>query len=440
MRMLADTSRSPICGRVSHVTPGELGARAGLRAGDCLLAINGQPVRDVIDVQFLAADDWLEFTYLRHGKSMRRRVTRHFDDPLGIEFEDPLFDGIYECDNHCPFCFVRQLPDNLRPTLYIQDDDYRLSFLHGSFVTLTNLNEADWARLEEQRLSPLYVSVHATNPGIRERLLGRRGNTPILTQLQRLIDLGITVHTQVVVVPGINDGATLIETVAQLADLYPDVESIGLAPVGLTRFCPTRLRRNSPEEAVALLTQVAQWQARYRREHELGLVYAADEWYLLAGSEIPDDHSYDDYPQLENGIGLTRLLLDDWAGVRAHIQPRAWSGGETYCVSGALIGPVLEPLLADFAARSGIPVHLVSIENQFFGESVTVSGLLAAGDVVRALERHAGSIHTLCLPRSMFDDAGQLTLDGWTPTRIAGALGCRLALVSCLSDLNAALS
>jgi len=409
--------------------------RAGLRAGDCLLEINGQTVHDVIDVQFLTADDSLEFAYQRGERVIRRRVAREYGDDLGIEFASPLFDDIRECDNHCPFCFVRQMPDGLRRTLYIQDDDYRLSFLHGSFVTLTNLSDEDWRRLEAQRLSPLYVSVHATAPAVRERLLGRRGIEPIKDQLRRLIDLGITVHTQVVVVPGVNDSDVLARTVEDLAGLYPGVESIGLVPVGVTQFCKARLRRNTPGEADRLLTQAGDWHSRYRAQHSLGLVYAADEWYLLAGRDVPEDSYYDDYPQLENGIGLTRLLLDDWTVARQQITRREWAGAPVRCVCGALIEPLLVRLLTEFSELSGVPVELTVVENRFFGDTVTVSGLLTAGDVVEAVKREPAPMETLFLPRSMFDEAGRTTLDGWTVGDFEAGLGARPELIRCLSDL-----
>lgn len=435
MSRAAGSRTDVICGRIAQVDRQGLGYRAGMRSGDCLLAINGRSVRDVIDVQFLAADDSVEFTYARGDRIKRRRVSREFDDGLGIEFDDPLFDGIRECDNHCPFCFVRQLPDGLRRSLYVQDDDYRLSFLHGSFVTLTNLTPGDWTRLAEQRLSPLYVSVHATQPEIRERVLGRRGAEPVLSQLRRLIELGIVVHTQVVVSPGLNDGDALTETVQQLVALYPGVASVGVVPVGLTRFCRGRLRRNTATEAGVMLSLLDGWHREGREDHGVGLVYAADEWYLLAGQGLPADAYYDEYPQIENGIGLTRQLLDDWDAIKPSVTRAQGTRAPALCISGTLIGPVLERLLADFSARSGIPVELIRVENRFFGETVTVSGLLAAGDVIETLARRRGPRKVLFLPRSMFDDAQMLTLDGWTIPQIADAVGCPVNVVDCLSDL-----
>jgi len=331
------------------------------------------------------------------------------------------------------------MPAGLRPTLYIFDDDYRYSFLHGGFVTLTNLTEEDWSRLEQQRLSPLYVSVHATDPALRARLLGRRDTPPILEQLSRLLDLGIEVHTQIVVVPEINDGAALIQTVETLAALYPGVLSIGIVPVGLTRFHAGRLRRNTPAEAERVLEQVEEWQRRYRRAHGLGLVYASDEWHLIAGRPLPPAEYYDDYPQLENGIGLTRQMLDDWEAERRRVQRRAWDGPPVACICGTLIAPILRQVLADLSARSGIPLTLIPAPNHFFGAEVTVSGLLTAGDVLAVMGQTAGAWSSVCLPRSMFNAEATVTLDDWSPARLAAELGLPVHLTGAPDAILAAL-
>jgi putative radical SAM enzyme (TIGR03279 family) len=422
-------------GLIAGVQPKSVAQRAGLRAGDWLLTINGRPLRDVIDAQFFGAEESLEFTFRRGDQIMRRRVRRGYADDLGIEFASLLFDGLRECGNHCPFCFVRQAPPGLRDTLYVYDDDYRFSFLHAGFVTLTNLTEADWERLAEQRLSPMYVSVHATEPALRERMLGRRGLTPILEQLRRLIALGIEAHTQIVVTPEWNDGPALIQSVEDLAALYPGVLSIGLVPVGLTRYQRGRLRRPTLIEATQVIEQTAAWQAGFRRRHDLGLVYAADEWHLLAGRPMPPAAYYDDFPQFENGIGLTRHLLDDWESRRAEVTRRAWDGRPIACVCGTLIAPVMGSLLDDLRARAGIEAELIAVPNRFFGEEVTVSGLLTAGDVVEALERRAGAWSRIFLPRSMFDAEGALTLDDWTVERLAATLGAPVTLAQTLDDI-----
>jgi putative radical SAM enzyme (TIGR03279 family) len=423
------------CGKITGVAAGSLAARAGLRAGDCLVEVNGLRVRDVIDVQYAAAEEWVEFVVWRDGRLLRKEVERRYGEDIGLSFADDLFDGLRQCDNHCPFCFVKQLPAGLRPSLYIQDDDYRLSFLQGSFVTLTNLTEEDWERLEEQRLSPLYVSVHATQEEVRRRLLGRRDAPPIMAQLRRLIELDITVHTQIVVVPGVNDGDVLAQSLEDLAGLYPGAASIGVVPVGLTRFARPALRRPTAEEAAVVLEQVERFQARCRRRYGVNLAYASDEWYLMAGRDVPPAEAYDDFPQVENGIGLVRLFLDDWAEVRKQIRPFAGTAPALCCITGRLFAPVLAPVLEEFSARTGVPIRLVCVENHLLGEEVTVAGLLSGADVVRAYRAAGVGATLVALPRRMFDAQGAYTIDGWTPARLAQELRAEVCTVDSMREL-----
>lgn len=423
------------CGKITEVAAGSLAARAGLRAGDCLVEVNGLRVRDIIDVQYAAAEEWVEFVVWRDGRLLRKEVERRYGEDIGLRFADDLFDGLRQCNNHCPFCFVKQLPAGLRPSLYIQDDDYRLSFLQGSFVTLTNLTEEDWERLEEQRLSPLYVSVHATQEEIRRRLLGRRDAPPIMAQLRRLIELDITVHTQIVIVPGVNGGKVPAQSLDDLAGLYPGVASIGVVPVGLTRFSRPALRRPTPEEARAVLEQVERFQGHCRRQYGVNLAYAADEWYLMAGRDVPPAEAYDDFPQVENGIGLVRLFLDDWAEVKGNIRPPAGEPPALCCVTGRLFAPVLAPVLEEFSRRTGVPARLIAAENGLLGETVTVAGLLAGADVARACRNAGYAAGLVALPRRMFDAAGAYTLDDWTPERLEAELGARVCFVDSMRDL-----
>jgi putative radical SAM enzyme (TIGR03279 family) len=423
------------CGKITGVAAGSLAARAGLRAGDCLVEVNGLRVRDVIDVQYAAAEEWVEFVVWRDGRLLRKEAERRYGEEIGLSFADDLFDGLRQCNNHCPFCFVKQLPAGLRPSLYIQDDDYRLSFLQGSFVTLTNLTEEDWERLEEQRLSPLYVSVHATQEEARRRLLGRRDAPPIMAQLRRLIELDITVHTQIVVVPGVNDGDVLAQSLEDLAGLYPGAASIGVVPVGLTRFSRPALRRPTAEEAAAVLELVERFQALCRRRYGVNLAYASDEWYLMAGRDIPPAAAYDDFPQVENGIGLVRLFLDDWAEVRDALHPPAGTAPVIGCVTGRLFAPVLAPVLEEFARRTAVPVRLIEVENGLLGEAVTVAGLLSGADVVRAYRAAGGGATLVALPRRMFDAQGAYTIDDWTPARLAQELGAEVCMVDSMREL-----
>jgi putative radical SAM enzyme (TIGR03279 family) len=321
---------------------------------------------------------------------------------LGLDFDSPTFDGMRRCHNQCEVCFVAQMPPGLRRSLYVRDDDYRYSLLYGSFITLTNLTAQDWERLAEQRLSPLYISVHATEPALRQRLLGRKDIPDILPQIDRLGALGIEIHTQVVLTPGLNDGAHLERTVAELGERYPTVQSIGVVPVGLTRYHRGRCRLYTPGEARAMVRQIAPLQREYRARHGLGLVYLADEWYLLAKLGVPGDELYDGYPQIENGIGLVRQFLDESRSLSTGRTALSVSSCTLIC--GTLVAPVLRCAARRLAVPGGVRLDVVPAINRLFGETVTVSGLLGGEDVLAALRgRDLGEM--VFLPRAMFSAA-----------------------------------
>ncbi len=430
-------STQAVCGRIVGVEPNSVAGRMGLAPGDCLMAVNGVQVRDVIDVQFYCSEEELTFDFLRDGRVHTVRGRRDYGEELGLEFETPLFDGIRTCRNRCEFCFVAQMPPGLRKSLYLRDDDYRLSFLTGSFVTLTNLTEADWERIGTQGLSPLYVSVHATDAAIRARLLGRTRLPDIREQLGRLAALGVEVHTQVVLVPGVNDGAVLERTVADLAALYPSVASVSLVPVGLTQFQRAPIRRYAPDEARALLAQMKPWREQFRREWGVNFVYPSDEFYLLSGVGVPRALEYDGFPQIENGVGLVRVFLDDWDKVRRRLAkgkeslPRAMTW-----VTGSLFAPVLQRVAKWLGDELDVRVDVVSVPNCFFGEMVTVAGLLTAADVVAALRGHRLG-ECVVLPRAMLDHEGALTLDDRSPQWLEQALGVPVAFADVVRDVVA---
>nr|MBC7244347.1 DUF512 domain-containing protein [Chloroflexota bacterium] len=420
-------------GQIAKVLPGSSAEAAGLRPGDWLFSLNGHILRDIIDYRFYSAEESLEIVLVRNGVRMTLTIEREYGEDLGLEFTTPTFDGIRRCQNHCDFCFINQMPRGLRKSLYIKDDDYRYSFLFGNFITLANLEEQDWARLAEQRLSPLYVSVHATDPQLRARILGVPHLPDILGQIQRLGSIGIEVHTQIVVVPGLNDGAVLEQTVQDLANLYPTVCSVGIVPVGITRYHSGGLRPLTAQEAKDIITCIRPLQRDYRRQLGVGLVYLADELYLMAGLPLPSAGRYDGFPQLANGIGLTRQLLDDWLHTKRKGQIR-WPHGRATFVCGTLIAPVLRNMAKELSSLTGVAIDVVAVPNQFFGPTVTVSGLLVAKDVINAFrDRTVGDL--LVLPASMFDASGQVTLDDYQQTDMEKALGVRVAIADRLSDL-----
>jgi len=421
-------------GEVSAVRPGSPAARAGLLPGDVVVSINGQRLRDVIDFRFYAADEALELAVRRGEQSLTLHIQRDYGQDVGLEFTAPTFDGIRRCRNRCDFCFIQQMPPGLRPSLYIKDDDYRYSFLFGNYVTLTNLDPSDWARIGEQRLSPLYVSVHASERELRARMLGVPQVPDVLAQLRRLGEMGIETHTQIVVVPGQNDGPALEQTIADLAALYPAVGSIALVPVGITRYHRCGLSPLDAAQAEGILRRVGPLQRRYRRELGVACVYCSDEFYLLAGREVPAAGHYDGFPQLANGVGGTRLLLDDWRKARQGWRAGGGARRRVTWACGELIAPVLRGMALEVGELTGAEVQVVAVGNAFFGRSVTVSGLLTGGDVIAAL-RGQDLGQRVWLPRSMFDEAGEVTLDDVRLEEIGAALGLAVGVAERVSEV-----
>jgi putative radical SAM enzyme (TIGR03279 family) len=386
-------------GVVVAVMPGSSAQAAGVRRGDALLKVNGHRVRDVLDVQFYAADEELDLLIHRAGTDLSLHVRRDYGLPLGLDFASPVFDGLYKCRNQCDFCFVSQMPPGMRQTLYVRDDDYRYSVLYGNFITLTRLTPQDWARLKEQRLSPLYVSVHSTEPELRRQILGKRTIPDVLTQIDRLADLGIELHAQIVLVPGVNDGPHLMRTLSDLQDRYPAIQSVGVVPVGLTRYHHGGCRSYRALEVAEIIAQIAPLQQACRDRFGLTWVYLSDEWYLLAGIDVPEAEAYDGYPQVENGIGLVRQFLDDSLSAKALVA----RGMRYTLICGTLIAPVMQRVVDGLSNGDGPQIDVLPVPNQLFGETVTVSGLLAGGDVVAALRAHElGDV--VVLPRAMFSE------------------------------------
>jgi len=397
-------------GVITRVAPRSLARRLGLQPGDELLAVNGHSPRDVIDVQFYSAEEQVVLTVRRAGQEMTRQARRRYNEPLGLDFARPTFDvDIRRCNNHCDFCFVAQMPPGLRSSLYVKDDDYRHSFLFGNYVTLTNLDESDWARIEEQFLSPLYVSVQATDPDLRRHLLGNPAAPDVMEQLQRLARLGIEVHTQLVLIPGLNDGAHLDRSIGDLAALYPAVRSVSVVPVGLTHFHRGGCRKQTLAEARATFEQVSAWQARLLAQLGVRFAYLSDEWYLRLGEPPPPLEAYDGLDLTENGVGLASRFL---AGRAWHNLPRPAT-----LVTGVLFAPLLRQVTAGMKE-----VQVISITNRFFGETVTVAGLLTAQDVIEQL-REQELVGTVILPAVMFRGPEGQSLDEKQPSDIAAALG-----------------
>ncbi len=433
-------------GVIAAVEPGSLAERLGLIQGEQLVAINGHRLRDIIDVQFYSAEETLELLVVRHGEERLLEAERGYAEPLGLSFANPTFDvDIRRCANNCEFCFVKQNAPGMRRSLYVKDDDYRYSFLFGNFVTLTNLTEEDWTRLEEQRLSPIYVSVHATDVKLRRRFLAHQAAPDVVVQLKRLAKLGIEVHTQVVLVPGLNDGEHFVRTVADLTSLYQQpVASVSVVPIGLTKHHRGQCRPYTADESRAMLDQVEPWREENRERLGSTFVYPADEWYLVAGREVPCADEYDGFPQVENGVGMVRQLLDEWEMLRTQLPALAVTKATLVC--GTLIAPVMAKIVDELNAGTGAQVRLVPVVNRLFGSVTTVSGLLTGQDVLADL---GGSDlgELVLLPRAMFTGqygAGSAlpgtTLDDLDLDDLAARLGVPVEMAGTMTEALAALT
>ena len=437
--------------RVVAVAPGSPAARAGVAVGDEIVRLNGEVPRDIIQYRLLADEPEVALDVLRDGREVALDVDKAAGEPLGAEVQSALFDQVRTCDNHCEFCFIYQLPPGLRKTLYLKDDDYRLSFLYGNFTTLTRFTEADLERVITERLSPINVSIHSTDPDVRAEMLRNRRGATSLRWLRALLDHGIQVHGQVVVCPGINDGAVLDDTLAGVLDQYPELASLCVVPLGVSRWSTEgRMRPHTVEEAAAVVECVEDWQDIFRSTVGRRLAFAADEYYLLADRPFPPADAYEGFPMHEDGIGMVRTFELELLGrVASATGPQAgffaWAEGADEAGSGAPApqedfepyrGPrggdtavalrprrdapiavltgeygarVLEPLLTSVGRAD---VRVLPVENQFFGGNVAVAGLMVGEDIGRVLARqpegHRYLLPDVCLSSGRF-------LDGTTP-------------------------
>ncbi|MCD9623118.1 DUF512 domain-containing protein [Rhabdothermincola salaria] len=432
--------------RVVAVAPASPAARAGVLPGDEILSLNGEVPRDVIAYRLLADEPELDLEVGRGGLALQLEVVKGAGEPLGAEIESALFDQVRTCDNHCEFCFIYQLPPGLRKSLYLKDDDYRLSFLYGNFTTLTRFTEADLERVITEGLGPLHVSIHATDPEVRAEMLRNRRGATSLRWLRALLDHGIEVHGQVVVCPGRNDGAILDDTFAGVLDRYPELASLCVVPLGVSRYNPEPgMRPHTLAEAAAVLDAVHDWQEVYRATLGRRLVFAADEYYLLAEAPFPEAEAYEGFPMHEDGVGMARTFEQEFTGrvaeptgvasgffawvdgapAEGYRAPRASgaAGGDSGAsvrlrprrgapvgiLTGVYGAAVLGPLVEGFGRDD---VRIVPVENEFFGGNTGVAGLMVGADLARVLadqpETHRYLLPDVCLSQGYF-------LDGTSP-------------------------
>jgi putative radical SAM enzyme (TIGR03279 family) len=402
---------------IALVVEGSIGDELGLQIGDKILAIDGVPLRDLIDYKYLISDEeiYLE-VQSKDGVIWDAEVEKEFDEDLGLSFESYTSDGIKRCGNKCVFCFVDQMAPDLRPSLYVKDDDYRWSFLQGNFVTLTNLKEEDLERIIKTRLSPLYISVHTTNPELRAKMLNNQKAKDILNILGRFQEADLEVHTQVVLCPEVNDGVELDRTINDLKALWPNVASLAIVPVGLTKFREGlfNLRKFTSNEAIKVIRQVEEFQKQCRKELDNTFVYLSDEFYLLGDEQIPQREFYHDFPQTENGVGLVRLFMDEYAEIEANLpaqlRPSSHEARKVTLATGVSGGKVLEPIVQKLNKIQGLQVNLEVIPNHFFGTDVTVTGLLTCSDLIRELKgKDLGQ--ALIIPKVMLKSGEKIFLD-----------------------------
>jgi putative radical SAM enzyme (TIGR03279 family) len=423
--------------RISRVLPGSIAEDIGFEPGDALVAINGQKPRDLIDYRFLCADDELALEVLdARGKTHRVEIEKDIDEDLGLEFETALFDGLMQCNNACPFCFIDQQPPGKRNTLYLKDDDYRLSFLYGSYLTLTNLRPQEWERIAQLRLSPLYVSVHATEPAVRSRLLKNPRAGQILDQLAWFQQHRLQIHAQVVVCPGLNDGEHLETTLKDLARFHqgdlPAVASVAVVPVGFTRFRPEgdELTPVTQAQAQQVIAQVQDFQAQCRQRFGTTFVWLADEWFLIAQRSVPAAEHYEDYPQLGNGVGSIRQFLTQFERSAADLLPPSVAPPRTLTwVVGNAVEHAFGPIVDRLNQVQGLTVRLAALASDYWGRDLTVTGLLTGHDLLQGLRGHPlGDL--LLLPAVMLkpSDSGApqdtLFLDDMTVAEVSQRLGC----------------
>ncbi|MDR3207492.1 MAG: DUF512 domain-containing protein [Oscillospiraceae bacterium] len=414
------------------VEVGSPAARAGLKTGDILVSAAGRPVRDVLDYRFYTYDARLTLV-VRDAAGAERTVTlrKGEGEDLGLTFETYLMDNQRACENQCLFCFIDQLPPGLRRSLYFKDDDARLSFLLGQYITLTNLAPDEFQRILAQRISPLHISVHATDPDLRVRLVGHPAAGACLSMMQTLAARGIQMHAQVVVCPGLNDGAALARTLDDLSALFPAVGDVSVVPVGLTRWreglYPLRpFHRDEAAQTVALVRDKA---AALRRATGLGVVYAADELYLLAGLPLPGEEDYDGYPQLENGVGLMASFAAEFDAALDALPDSVPAPPPVTVATGLAAAPFLRGLLDKLSERvPGLVWDVVAAPNRLFGDRVDVAGLLCGRDLIAALDGHVTGARVL-LPASMLRHGGDVFLDDLTPADLAQAIGAAVDIV-----------
>ena len=394
---------------IENIHPGSPAEKSGFLTGDVLLSLNSHRLRDSIDFMFYNTDDSLKITAHRGDKIINVTVAREENREIGIDFK-PF--KVMICKNNCIFCFIKQLPKGLRKTLYIKDEDYRMSFLYGNYITLANLSKEDRKRIIEQRLSPLYISVHSTNKAIRNNLLGNSKSPDILKELKFLTENKIRLHTQIVLCPGYNDGKELSGTINDLYRFYPYISSIAVVPVGLTMHRKKLIKPVEKEEARNALKIIETFQKRFKKRHGDPIVYGADELYIKAEITFPPIKEYGDFHQIENGVGMVPLFMDQ---IRKLKPPKSPSRKKNFLTfTGVSFYPFLQKTLEKLPGKENLNIKVIPVENKFFGTSVTVTGLLTGRDVIKTLSNKIEGYDEVLVPDVVLKDGEDRFLDDIT--------------------------
>ncbi len=420
---------------VSDVLPGSPAERAGISVGDAILSINGEPVIDLVDYEHLTANEDLTLDIVKKGGEKKTVAIRKDDyEPLGLSFATSLMDDMRTCKNHCVFCFIDQMPKGGRSSLHVKDDDWRMSFIMGNYVTLTNLDDSEIERIIRRGVSPLYISLHASDPTVRRAMMKNPRAGEILPQLKRLTKEGLQFHLQIVLCPGINDGEILRRSIDDMLALHPYAQSLAIVPVGLTRHREglAPLRGYTQEEAIALIEEIEPMQREIFKRHGTRFVFLADEWYTLSGRELPSYDDYEGFPQIENGVGLLRLFEGEMLEALEGRSPLKQQ--KRFLMAG---GVSAEPFFREAYKRLppyGVTIDTRAIKNRFFGESVTVGGLVTGGDLIDLLKGEDVG-RALLIPRAMLKADEDVFLDGVTKAEAEAALRTRIIPVATGEDL-----
>lgn len=428
---------------IKTIEPGSIAEELELEPGDVLVSVNGQPVGDVFDYHYLINEEYLELLVRKaSGEEWELEIEKEYEDDLGIEFENGMMDDYRSCSNKCIFCFIDQLPKGMRDTLYFKDDDSRLSFLQGNYVTLTNMSDADVERIITYRMEPINISFQTMNPKLRCEMLHNRFAGDALKKVERFYEAGITMNGQIVLCKGVNDGKELEYSIEKLTGYLPYLQSVSVVPVGLTRYRDGLypLTPFTKEDAKEVLKLIHSWQERLYREYGNHFIHAGDEWYLLAEEELPDEDSYDGYLQLENGVGMVRLLREE---VREELAALLGDERERHVTiaTGELAAPILAELGAGIREKyPRLDLQVRAVKNDFFGGKITVAGLLTGQDLKNQLS-DVKLGEELLLTEHMMKSGEQVFLDDVTVEELSGALQVPVTIVKSdgKSFLNAVL-